>query len=78
MRQRVPVSDTSHHHQADPSSQFQRQADESQPGLLAEFVDFLRCNKKWWLVPILVTLALFGALVFLSSTTALPWIYAIF
>ena len=50
----------------------------AQPGLLAEFVDFLRYNKKWWLIPILVTLALFGVLVFLSSTTALPWIYAIF
>ena len=60
------------------SVEFERQAEESQPGLLIEFAHFLRYNKKWWLIPILVTLALLGVLVFLSSTTALPWIYAIF
>lgn len=68
----------SEEHESDQSADFQRQAEASQPGLLAEFVDFLRYNKKWWLIPILVTLALLGVLVFLSSTTALPWIYAIF
>lgn len=57
---------------------FQRHADQPQPGLVAEFVMFLRYNKKWWLVPILIVLALLGALVFLSSTTALPWIYTVF
>ena len=72
------MSDEDSQDQADPSSDFERQAEESQPGLLMEFVDFLRYNKKWWLVPILITLAFFGVLVFLSSTTALPWIYAIF
>ncbi len=64
--------------QADRSADFERQADESQPGLFVEFIDFLRYNKKWWLTPILLTLFLLGVLVFLSSTTALPWIYAIF
>ncbi len=64
--------------QVDRSAEFERQADESQPGLVAEFVLFLRYNKKWWLLPILITLALLGVMVFLSSTTALPWIYAIF
>ena len=72
------MSDEDSQDQADPSSDFERQAEESQPGLLMEFVDFLRYNKKWWLVPILITLAFFGVLVFLSSTPALPWIYAIF
>ncbi len=66
-------------HDSDPpSDDFQRQAEQPQPGLLREFLDFLVHNKKWWLVPILITIALFGVLVFLSSTTALPWIYAIF
>ena len=64
--------------QIERSAEFERRADESQPGLLIEFVHFLRYNKKWWLTPILVMLALLGVLVFLSSTTALPWIYAIF
>ena len=34
--------------QAERTEDFQRQADEAQPGLLWEFVDFLRHNKKWW------------------------------
>lgn len=72
------MADNSSKNQEDRSSDFQRQAEESQPGLLSEFIYFLRYNKKWWLIPIVVTIALLGLLVFLSSTTALPWIYAIF
>lgn len=73
------MSDESHGPKpVDRSTDFESQAEKSQPSLLMEFVDFLRDNKKWWLIPILITLALFGVLVFLSSTTALPWIYAIF
>ncbi len=63
---------------AGTAGDFERRAGEPQAGLLAEFVMFLRYNKKWWLVPILLVLALLGALVFLSSTTALPWIYTVF
>ena len=63
--------------QVDHSAEFEHQAEQNQPGLLVEFVYFLRSNKKWWLIPILVMLALLGVLVFLSST-GLPWIYAIF
>ena len=28
---------------------FERRARERRPGLLAEFAEFLRFNKKWWL-----------------------------
>jgi hypothetical protein len=54
---------------------FRVQADAPQGGLLAEFWDFLKHNKKWWLVPILVALALLGALVVLSGTVLAPFIY---
>jgi len=47
----------------------------SSPTLLAEFLDFLRHNRKWWLLPILVVLLLFGVLIFLSGTGAAPFIY---
>ena len=47
----------------------------SSPTLLAEFLDFLRHNKKWWLLPILLVLLLFGVLIFLSGTGAAPFIY---
>jgi hypothetical protein len=45
------------------------------PTLLGELWDFLRHNKKWWLLPILIVLLLFGVLIFLSGTGAAPFIY---
>ena len=46
--------------------------------LVAEFVTFLGENKKWWLLPIVISIALLGALAFLSSTGAAPFIYTLF
>ena len=40
------------------------------PSLLSEFWLFLKENKKWWLLPILLVVLLLGALVFLSGTPA--------
>ena len=40
----------------------------SEPSLAAELFDFLAHNKKWWLAPILIMLALFGILIALSTT----------
>ena len=46
---------------------------------LKEFCDFLKVRKKYWLLPILVVLALFGVLIVLSQGTAVaPFIYTIF
>ena len=56
---------------------FARQAEEADPGLIREFLEFLRDNKKWWLIPILLVLALLGLLTFLHSTAA-PFIYPLF
>lgn len=50
----------------------------AQPGVAAEFLDFLKHNKKWWLVPILLVLGLFGVLIILASTAAAPFIYTMF
>jgi hypothetical protein len=47
-------------------------------GVLRELWLFLRDNKKWWLLPILVVLLLFGLLVVLSGTGAAPFIYTLF
>lgn len=51
---------------------------ESRGGILGEFLFFLKDSKKWWLLPILVVIVLFGALVFLSGTAAAPFIYTLF
>jgi hypothetical protein len=44
-----------------------------------EFWDFLSVRKKYWLLPILIVLVLFGALIVLTQGTAVaPFIYTIF
>ena len=46
---------------------------------LKEFCDFLKVRKKYWLLPILIVLVLFGTLIVLSQGTAVaPFIYTIF
>jgi hypothetical protein len=46
---------------------------------LKEFCDFLKVRKKYWLLPILIVLFLFGMLIVLSQGTAVaPFIYTIF
>jgi len=45
----------------------------------SEFWDFLKVRKKYWLLPILIVLVLFGTLIVLSQGTAVaPFIYTIF
>ena len=46
---------------------------------IKEFLDVLKVRKKYWLIPIFVVLALFGALIILSQGSAVaPFIYTIF
>ena len=60
------------------ANEFEQQANEQQPSLVAEFYDFLIHNKAWWLTPIILVLALVGVLVALSGTAAAPFIYTLF
>lgn len=50
----------------------------SRRSLLGEFWEFLAENKKWWLLPIVATLAALGALIAISGTPAAPFIYPLF
>lgn len=44
-----------------------------------EFWKFLRVRKKYWLLPIFVTMAVFGAVIVLGQATAVaPFIYTLF
>jgi len=46
---------------------------------LKEFWEFLKIRKKYWLLPILLVLVLFGGLIVLSQGSAVaPFIYTIF
>jgi len=46
---------------------------------LVELWTFLKVRKKFWLIPIIVMMALFGGLIVLSQGSAVaPFIYTIF
>ena len=46
---------------------------------VVEFWSFLRVRKKFWLAPILITMALFGGLLVATQGTAVaPFIYTLF
>ena len=48
-------------------------------GFLKEFLNFLMQRKKFWLIPILIFLLIFGALFVVTQGTAVaPFIYTIF
>jgi hypothetical protein len=60
-------------------SDFEKAAAEtSRGGLLRELWGFLAQNKKWWLLPMLILLLIFGLLVVLSGTGLAPFIYTLF
>jgi hypothetical protein len=60
------------------ASAFEREAQARRASLPAEFWQFVVHNKKWWLIPILMVLFLFGVLMLLGSTAAAPFIYTLF
>ncbi len=62
----------------DPHSSLDELSQDTQPGLLREFLEFLRYNKKWWLAPIVIVMLLIMGLVVLSGTGAAPFIYTLF
>lgn len=46
---------------------------------LKEFLEFLIARKKYWLIPLLLSFALLGGLLYVSSgTVASPFIYTLF
>jgi hypothetical protein len=46
---------------------------------LKEFWAFLRTRKKYWLLPILIMMLLFGVLLVVAQSTAVaPFIYTLF
>ncbi len=48
-------------------------------GFLLELWSFLRVRKKFWLLPVIVMMTIFGGLIVLSQGSAVaPFIYTIF
>ena len=61
--------------------EFERAADRAagaSPGPIAECRYFLARTRKWWMVPIFLSLLLVGALILVGGTSVAPFIYALF
>lgn len=54
---------------------FEAMSEQKADGIVGEFIDFLRNNKKWWLTPIIIALLLVGLLIGLTTTGAAPFLY---
>ena len=51
----------------------------SKLSILKELWDFIKERKKWWLIPIIFFLVIFGALIIFAEGSALaPFIYTLF
>jgi hypothetical protein len=65
---------------ASPSSNadFEKASRQKQGNLLGEFMGFLKQNKKFWLLPLILVMLALAALLILSSSAAAPFIYTLF
>ena len=59
-------------------TEFRRAVARRRGSLAGEIWQFLRENKKWWLLPIALVFFLLGALMLLGGTAAAPFIYTLF
>ena len=51
----------------------------SNVGVVGELLGFLWSNKRWWLIPMVAVLLLFGLLVIFGTASGLaPFIYTLF
>ncbi len=57
---------------------FESAADEGRTSTVGEFFYFLKHSKKYWLLPILLVIALLLLLSFFAGTGAAPFIYTLF
>ena len=63
---------------AEEKNEFEQAAQEDSPSIVSEFLHFLREEKKWWLLPILLVLGAVGLLIMLGGSGAAPFIYTLF
>ncbi len=63
---------------SEQKNEFEQLSQQKRMSLIAEFIEFLKHNKKWWLLPILIILLGLGLLVLLSSSAVAPFLYPLF
>jgi len=64
--------------QSNQANEFEAESKSRRTGLFAEFWEFIKTNKKWWLTPIILVMLLVGAMVILGGGAAAPFIYTLF
>ena len=65
--------------QSDRSTYPPGEAEMKRPSLVREYLRFLKTQKKYWMIPLVVLLLVMGTLVVLLEGSALaPFIYTIF
>jgi Family of unknown function (DUF5989) len=62
----------------DKRTEFEKSGEEKDISLFGEFVGMMKQNKKYWLIPLIIILLIFGVLIILGSTAAAPFIYTLF
>jgi len=67
-----------HENQSEAKNAFESAAEEDRASFVGEFVYFLKENKKWWLLPILLAISVLALLTFFAGTGAAPFIYTMF
>ena len=60
------------------ASEFDRQSRMKPTSWTSDLYHFLRGNKKWWLLPLIVMLLTLGVLMVLATTGVAPFIYTLF
>jgi hypothetical protein len=63
---------------AGSNQEFKNHANSGRENIAVEFLQFLKHNKKWWLLPIILILLLLGLIILLSGTAIAPFIYPLF
>jgi hypothetical protein len=57
---------------------FARAGEGSRDSIVSDYLQFLKRTKKWWLVPLIIMLLLFGVLFVLAATGVAPFVYTLF
>ena len=57
---------------------FARQGTKKRTSSLSDLLYLLKTTKKWWLLPFLIALIAYGALMLVTSTAVAPFVYTIF
>jgi hypothetical protein len=57
---------------------FEAASHQPSESLVREFWQFIKENKTWWMIPIVVCLGLLSIVIVMASTGAAPFIYTLF